>query len=225
MPLSSAPVALRPRAAWGLVLAGVVSACHGREALPEVGADVSREPIAAGEVWRGTTTSPGSSGRPSRVTVREEVQLDREGRLVRADTLVRDDIGSPEVRFLLEPREHRVVVERGGRRTEWSVPGDEAWIIAPVRGPAAEPIPTPLVAWTTWRATRKSEWARLVAPLEQRSFVVPRDQHVVEQTVLVGETWAEVDEHFVRSIRLGGRELERGPGAAHNAFRFGWGGA
>jgi hypothetical protein len=110
------------------------------------------------------------------------------------------------------------VVERAGRRVDWTVPGDEPWVLAPVRGPAGEEVPTPLVAWTTYRATRDAAWVRLVLPLEQKSYLVPRDQYVVERTVIVGDQAVEVDDHFVRSIKIGGVELARG--ALGTAFRF-----
>lgn len=210
----------RPIAVVALAFAPL-AACEPREAAPmEPSADVQREAVPDGEVWRSTTRAPGTSRRTSWVTVREEVRLDREGHLSYADTVVRDDVGSPELRVLCEPREHRVVIERGGRRLEWTVPGDEPWILASVRGPAAEPIQTPLVAWTTWRATRNSEWVRLVVPLEQRTFVVPRDQQVVDRTVVVGDTSVEVDAEFVRAIRIGGVELSRAAGGIYGAFRF-----
>lgn len=184
-------------------------------------ADVHREAVPRGEIWRATTTTRGKGPRPSWVTIREEARLDSSGKLLGSETRIADDIGSPEVRVMTDLADRRVIVERSGRHVEWSVPDtNEPWILTPVRGPAGETIPTPLVAWTTWRATRHAEWVRLVNPLEQKTFIVPRDQYVVDQTVIVGEEPVQVDDQFVRSIAIGGVELDRRAGDIHAAFRF-----
>ncbi len=48
---------------------------------------------------------------------------------------------------------------------------------------------------------------------------MPRDQYVVDHTVVVGEQAVEVDDQFVRSIMIGGVALARGA-AIGTAFRF-----
>jgi hypothetical protein len=132
--------------------------------------------------------------RAGNVTVFEEVRLDAAGHLLHADTVVRDDGGSPEVHVVADPPTHRVVVERGGRRVEITIAGDEPWILAPPNDPKGDPIATKLLAYTTYRAAQSSEWLRLVRPLDQTSYLVPRDQYVIGHTVIVGEQAIDIDE-------------------------------
>ena len=106
----------------------------------------------------------------------------------------------------------------GQNRIEWHIPGDEPWILGPVESPAGAIVPTALVAWTTYRATRDTEWVRLVLPLEQKSYVVPRDQYVVDHTVIVGNHALEVDDQDAWSVIIGGVEILRG--APRDAFRL-----
>lgn len=173
--------------------------------------DVRVEPAPLGESWQATTRAAHSS-------IDEDVRIDPSGRLVHAVTRARDDAGA-EVRITFDPPSHTVVVEREDHRTTWTVPGDEPWILAPVRAPGGEESATPLVAWTTYRATRSTEWVRLVLPLEGKSYVVPRDQYVVDHTtVLVGDHAAEVvrDDTLASSIVIDGvvtrLEPDRRPG-------------
>jgi hypothetical protein len=206
-------VALLAGAAYG------GASCEERSPKPELGSEARRDPAPAGggEAWRATTRVPAAGAR-GWVSVREEVRLDASGRLLFADTRVTDDAGSPEVHVTCDAAGGRIVVERAGRRVELAVSGAEPWILAPVRGPSGEVIATPLVAWVTWRASQRAEWLRLIEPLEQTTWVVPRDQYVVGTTVIVGDEGVEVDDRFVREIAIGGVELARnGAGAA---FRF-----
>ena len=201
------------------VLSTLAVGCTPRDPSPQPDSEVRREAQFPGESWHADTRAPvPSAGRLAWISIEEKVRLDSQGRLVHAETVARDDAKSPEVKVTYDPPSHTVVVERAGRRSEWQVPGDEPWILAPARGPAGEVVPTPLVAWSTYQATRDHEWVRLVLPLEQRSFVVPRDQYVVDQTVIIGDQAVDVDELFVRSITLGGVALGRG--ARGKAFRF-----
>ena len=194
--------------------------CKPHDASLQPGSDVRLEPQLPGESWHASTKAPVSiAGRLTWLSIEEEVRLDPEGRLVHAETRSGDDARTPEMKVTFDRPSHKVVVERAGRLLEWEVPGDEPWILAPATGPAGGVVPTPLIAWTTYRATRNSEWVRLVLPLEQKSYVVPRDQYVIDQTVIVGDQAVEVDEHFVRSISIGGVELGRALGKAP-AFRF-----
>lgn len=207
-----------------LVLAVAAMACgKQQQAQPEPGSEVRQEAHESGETWRASTKlRDNSRSRVTWVTIDEEVRLDSTGRLLYAQTHSRDDVGTPEVRVTFDASAHNVVVERGGRRVEWKVPGEQPWILAPVRSPAGDPIVTPLVAWTTYRATHNSEWVRLIRPLDQQTHVVPRDQYVVGSTVLVGDQAVEVDERFVRTITFGGASFPR---ANHQgAFRFRAGG-
>ena len=193
--------------------------CTPHDPSPQPGSEARLETQFPGEAWHADTRAPvPSGGRLAWISIHEDVRLDPQGRLVHAETRSRDDAGSPEVKVTFDPPTRTVVVERAGRRVEWQVPGTEPWILAPAKGPGGEAVPTPLVAWSTYRATRDNEWVRLVLPLEQRSYVVPRDQYVVDQTVVVGEQAVDVDDHFVRSIKIGGVELARG--ARGKAFRF-----
>ena len=193
--------------------------CTPQEASPQPRSEARLETRLPGESWHAETRAPvPSGGRLAWIAIQEDVRLDPEGRLVHAETRSRDDGGSPEVKVTFDPPSRTVVIERAGRHHEWQVPGAEPWILAPVRGPAGEAVPTPLVAWSTYRATRDSEWVRLVLPLEQKSYVVPRDQYVIDQTVVVGEQAVEVDDFFVRSITIGGVALGRG--SRGKAFRF-----
>ena len=207
---------LKPLVAAAILVA---AGCRPQDAAPQPNSEAHREARFSGEFWHADTRAPVlSGGRLAWISIAEDVRLDREGRLVHAETRARDDAGAPEVTVTFDPPSHTVAVERAGRRIAWSVPGDEPWILAPVHGPGGEAVPTPLVAWTTYRATRHSAWVRLVLPLEQRSYLVPRDQYVVERTVIVGVQAVEVDDQFVRSINIGGVELARG--ARGTAFRF-----
>ncbi len=201
------------------VLTTLALGCTPRNASPQPGSEARREAQLSGETWHADTRAPvPSGGRLAWISIEEDVRLDSQGRLVHAETRARDDVSSPEVKVTFDPPSRTVVVERAGRRVAWQVPGDEPWILAPVQGPAGEVVPTPLVAWSTYQATRNNEWVRLVLPLEQRSYVVPRDQYVVDQTVIVGDQAVDVDEHFVRSITIGGVGLARG--SRGQAFRF-----
>lgn len=201
------------------VLTTMALGCTPRETFPQPGSEARREPQFSGESWHADTRAPvPSGGRLAWISIEENVRLDARGRLVHAETRARDDVSSPEVKVTFDPPSRTVTVERAGRRIEWQVPGDEPWVLAPARGPAGELVPTPLVAWSTYRATRSNEWVRLVLPLEQRSYLVPRDQYVVDQTVIVGDQAVDVDDHFVRSITIGGVELARG--SLGQAFRF-----
>jgi len=201
------------------VLTTLAVGCTPHDPSPQPGSEARREARFPGESWHADTRAPiPSGGRLAWISIEESVRLDSHGRLVHAETRSRDDANSPEVKVTFDPPSRTVVVERAGRRVEWRVPGDEPWVMAPAKGPAGEVVPTPLVAWSTYRATRDHEWVRLVLPLEQRSYVVPRDQYVVDQTVIVGDQAVDVDEHFVRSITIGGVELARG--ARGEAFRF-----
>jgi len=210
---------LKPGAAAAAITTLLAMGCRPHESAPQPASEARRETQFPGESWRADTRAPvPSGGRLAWISIEEEVRLDPSGRLVHAETRARDDARAPEVKVTFDPPSRTVVVERAGRRIEWSVPGDEPWILAPAKGPAGEAVPTPLVAWTTYRATRETEWVRLVLPLEQKSYVVPRDQYVVDQTVIVGDQAVEVDDHFVRSITIGGVDLARG--ARGSAFRF-----
>ncbi len=204
------------------VLTTLAVGCSPHEMSPQPGSEARLETEFPGESWHADTRAPvPSGGRLAWISIEENVRLDSQGRLVHAETRSRDDAHSPEVKVTFDPPSRTVVVERAGRRIEWQVPGDEPWVLAPAKGPAGEVVPTPLVAWSTYRATRNHAWLRLVMPLEQRSHVVPRDQYVVDQTVIVGDQAVDVDEHFVRSITIGGVELARGVrGARGAAFRF-----
>ncbi len=189
---------------------------------PEPGSDVRQEAHETGETWRASTRLRDTSRqRAAWVTVDEEVRFDAAGRLVFAETRARDDAGTPEVHVTFDPPAHKVVVERAGRHVEWKVPGEQPWIIAPVMSPTGEPIATPLVAWITYRAAENNDWVRLVRPLEQKSYVVPRDQYVVGTTVVVGDDAVEVDDRFVRAISLGGAPFARATHAGGFLFRGG----
>ncbi len=210
---------LKPVAAVAAVATILLATGCRHDGAPQPGSEARLETRYPGESWHADTRAPISSGgRVAWVSIEENVRLDPSGRLFHAETRTRDDSGAPEVTVTFDPPSRTVVVDRAGRHIEWTVPGDEPWILAPVEGPAGEAVPTPLVAWTTYRATRGAEWVRLVLPLEQKSYVVPRDQYVVDRTVIVGDQAVEVDEHFVRSITIGGVELARGAGG--KAFRF-----
>ena len=211
---------LKPMAAGAAVVTALFAVgCRPHDDAPQPGSEARLETQFPGESWHADTRAPvPSGGRLAWVSIEEDVRLDPSGRLYHAETRARDDGGAPEVKVTFDPPSRTVVVERAGRRIEWTVPGDEPWILAPAKGPTGEVVPTPLVAWTTYRATRDNEWVRLVLPLEQKSYVVPRDQHVVDHTVIVGEQAVEVDSHFVRSINIGGVELARG--ALGSAYRF-----
>lgn len=204
----------------GLVALAVVSAmaCKSRNS-SHLASQAHREASTTGETWTSTTHARGTDLRMPGVTIREQVRFDAKGRLAFADTHVQANNALAETHIICEPGEHRVIVERGGQRVEWIVPGDEPWILAPVRGLAGQPIATPLVAWATWRTTRDSEWVRLVSPLDQRSDVVPRDQYVVDRTVIVGDQAVEIDAQFVQSISIGGVALSRSADAS-GTFRF-----
>lgn len=198
----------------------LATACHAASRAPQPDSEARRESRGGGEAWHATTRAPiRQSQGMSWVTVDEDVELDATGRLTMAVLRVRDDTGSPQVHVTFDVSARRVAVERGGRHDEWCVPGDEPWILEPVRGPGGRAIPTPLVAWTTYRATRRSEWVRLVRPLAQQTLVVPRDQHVVDTTVLLGDEAVEVDDSFVRRMPIGDVELARGFGSTPFRFR------
>jgi hypothetical protein len=165
----------------------------------------SLKPLALASVAVATTlaflvaSSPGefrvAETHLGRISIAEEMRLDPSGQLVHAEIRVRDDAGYVEESFTFDPPSRTVVIERSGRRVAWSVPGDEPWILAPLTGPSGEVVPTPLVAWATYRVTANTEWVRLVLPREQRSYVVPRDQYVVDGTVIVGDHAVVVDDH------------------------------
>lgn len=194
-------------------------ACRPAEASPaqpesEVSFDVGTQS------WHATTRAPVPSGnRLAWISIEESVRLDPTGRLVHAETRAHDQGGSPDVHVTFDVPSHSVTVEQAGKVSSWTVPGNEPWILGPVTGPQGEVVPTPLVAWTTYRATKESEWVRLVTQTPHTSYVVPRDQYVVGTTVVVGDQAIEVDEQFVRSIKIGGVELARG-GAHGSAFSF-----
>jgi hypothetical protein len=210
---------LKPVAAAAVTILVTLGGCRPNDAAPQPGSEARLETQFPGESWHASTRAPvPSGGRLAWISIEEDVRLDPSGRLSHAVTRSRDDANLPEVKVTFDPPSRTVVVERAGRRIEWTVPGDEPWILAPVKGPAGEVVPTPLVAWTTYRATRDTEWVRLVLPLEQKSYVVPRDQYVVDRAVVVGDQAVEVDDHFVRTITIGGVELARG--ALGSAFRF-----
>ncbi len=179
------------------------TACHA--AGPRAGSEIRHETRSTGDAWHATTRAPIRIGeRTSWITIDEDVELDAAGRLIGAELRVRDDAGSPAVHVVFDPPARKVSVDRAGRHDEWTVPaGDAPWILEPVRGPDGRAIPTPLVAWTTYRAAERTEWVRLVRPLAQDSFVVPRDQHVVDETVILGDEAVDVNESFVRRMRMG----------------------
>ncbi|MDB4943715.1 MAG: hypothetical protein JWP97_3249 [Labilithrix sp.] len=205
--------------ALSLSSALLVAACRPAEAAdPQPGSEARLERREPGESWHATTRAAIPSGnRLAWIAVEEDVRLDPAGRLVHAETRTRDG-AEAQITVTLDAPSHTVVVDRGGKRETWTVPGDEPWIIAPVQGARGEKVPTPLVAWSTYRTTRDAEWVRLVLPLEKKSYVVPRDQYVVGSTVIVADQAIEVDEQFVRTIVLGGVELARG--ARGTGFRF-----
>jgi len=199
---------------------GALAACRrGGAAEPQPACEVRKEAGDALEEWHATTRAPVPAGRATVwVTIDETVKIDAAGRLVFAETRLHDDISTPETRVVFDPPHHRVALDRAGRHVEWSVPGDEPWILAPAATPFGSPVATPLVAWVTYRAAERHASLRLVRPLDQESFVVPRDQYVVDQTVVIGDQAVEVDESFVRGITIGGVELARG--VVGTAFRF-----
>jgi hypothetical protein len=210
---------LKPFAVAAALTTLLAVGCTPPSASPQPGSEARLDAQFPGESWHAETRAPvPSGGRLAWVAIEEEVRFDADGRLAHAVTRSRDDNGAPEVKVTFDPPARTVVIERAGRRVEWQVPGDEPWILAPAKGPAGEAVPTPLVAWSTYRATRDHEWVRLVLPLEMKSYLVPRDQYVVDQTVVVGDQAVDVDEQFVRSITIGGVELARG--SLGKAFRF-----
>lgn len=200
-----------------------LTACERRQqARPGASSEARQQTDAEGETWHASTRLRASArSLATWATIEERVRFDAAGHLVRGETWARDDAGNPEVHVVFDRPARTVVIERAGRRVEWIVPGEEPWILAPVHGPTGEPVATPLAAWVTYRATLNHEWVRLIHPLEQRSYVVPRDQYVVGTTVIVGDQAVEVDELFARSIDFGDASFAR---ATHDgAFRFGGG--
>ncbi len=193
----------------------LASGCRTRDGALQPASEARLDEQASGEAWHADTRAPVAAGW---ISIAEDVRLDPSGRLMHAVTHARDEGSSAEFKVTFDPPSRTVVVERAGSRVEWSVPGDEPWIVAPVKGFSGEVVPTPLVAWTSYRATRDNPTVRLVMPLEQKSYVVPRDQYVVDRTVVVGEQAIEVDDKFVRSIKIGSVELARG--SRGSAFRF-----
>ena len=200
------------------VLADV--ACRPAEAAPQPGSEASLDTSFTGQSWHATTRAPIPSGnRLAWISIEENVRLDPTGRLVHAETRSRDEADAPPVKVTFDAPSRTVTVNRDGKDSSWTVPGDEPWILAPITGPHGEVVPTPLVAWSTYLATKDHEMVRLVLPLEHKSYVVPRDQYVVGNTVVVGEQAIDVDEQFVRSIKIGGVELARGSSKG-TGYRF-----
>lgn len=215
------PLGLKPVFTVGIVLFLATGCRPSGDSTSQPASEARLETQSSGESWHSDTRAPAGRNALQNgwMSIAEDVRLDASGRLVHAETRARGEApNSLETKVTFDPPSRTVVVEREGKRTEWSVPGDEPWVLAPVTAPAGTTVPTPLVAWTTYRASRDAQWVRLILPLEQKSYVVPRDQYVVGGTVIVGDQAVDVDAHFVRSIQLGGVELARS--ALGAAFKF-----
>jgi hypothetical protein len=135
----------------------------------------------------------------------EDVILDAEGRLVRADVTAAPSCnGVPSLHAHLDPARGiaRVTTEAGV--VELSHQG-AAWIYAPEALPGCAAT-TPVAVWVAMRAAAGSPWLTLIDVAKRQAWRVPRDQVVVPTelgtTVVLGGDGAEVGADFVQRIRL-----------------------
>jgi hypothetical protein len=157
----------------------------------------------------GTETLHGETlirlGRHARERVVEDVTVDPCGRLVHAEiTVAGGDGRTPEARASLDPPSGRVWTATAGGAGESRAATDAPWVYAPeVLG---RPVPTPVAAWVTLRASQASRRVRLVQIGQRGGGLLPRRQLAVHTelgtTVVVGDDGCDVDETFVDRVRM-----------------------
>jgi len=142
----------------------------------------------------------------ARQTVIEDVTLDAEGRLLRAEITTSDGASREVVR--LDAARGRVEVMAGVFGSSFRLQSDAPWVYAP--SSAGRTLATPVSAWVARRAPETAPWLNLVSAHERRGYSVARDQLVVPTeegtTVVLGTNGADVDQVFVQEIRPGGGE-------------------
>jgi hypothetical protein len=225
-PLSSWPVVVP----WAALLAAAITGCDGSvEVRPDPAGAEDRATetfVFAGGAGSGArvtrTVAPDGTealhgetllrlGKHARERIVEDVTINPCGRLVHAEiTVARDHDPTPEARVSLDPPSGRVWTATVGGAGESRAAKDAPWVYAPeVQG---RPVPTPVAAWVTLRASEASRRMRLVQIGQRGGGLLPRRQLAIPTelgtTVVVGDDGCDVDETFVDRVRMLGLGLD-----------------
>ena len=157
------------------------------------------------EVLHGETEL--SLGEKTRRCIVEDVSLDAQGRLARADVAVAAWCGAePESRAHLDPERGRATWSTRSATSEVTATSSLPWIYTPELLPGI-PATTPIAAWVASRAAALSPSLALLQLERRRAWRVPRDQVVVATergaTVVLGNDGADVSAGFVERVHLG----------------------
>jgi hypothetical protein len=137
--------------------------------------------------------------------VTEYAELGPDGRLVYADVSATGASG--ETRRLIADAEHGAFYVQDERGAGWKrMASDTPWVYAGLmEGASFAPLPTPVSAWVTLRATNASPDVRVLDAARREGRSVPQDQLVAEgegdeRFVIAGDAVLTANGEFVTSL-------------------------
>jgi hypothetical protein len=142
----------------------------------------------------------------ARRCVVEDVTLDAQGRLARAEIAVAARCADePEEHVLLDPATESITVTTARGTAISHAPTDVPWIYAAPASPARA-MATPIASFVAARAAAASSSLRHVLPERGEEYRLPRDQVAIETergtTVVLDHDGADLDGLFVAELRL-----------------------
>ncbi|MRG93215.1 hypothetical protein [Polyangium spumosum] len=152
----------------------------------------------------GSETLSGVS-RVASFEVKEYAELGPDGRLVYADVLATNASG--ETRRLIADAQHGAFYVQDAHGGRWKgMASDAPWVYAGLAGDAAfAPLPTPVSAWVTLRATSASPDVRVLDATLREGRIVAQDQLVAEgegdeRFVIAGDVVLSANGEFVTGL-------------------------
>ncbi|MDI1450889.1 hypothetical protein [Polyangium sp. 6x1] len=137
--------------------------------------------------------------------VMEYAELGPDGRLVYADVTATGANG--ETRRLIADAAHGAFYVQDERGAGWMrMAKDTPWVYAGLAGDTSfAPLPTPVSAWVTLRATSASPDVRVLDATTREGRIVPQDQLVAEgegdeRLVIAGDTVLTANDDFVTAL-------------------------